>query len=88
MLGNAGGGKPGSYGSKAILLSHMQWVEPSPQSLSLDTPASAAEQWRGWPITHLLHSSTEQDPSQGGPLYVPDAPNNSEGPQAREPLSA
>ena len=30
MVGNAGGGKPGSHGSKAILLSHTQGVEPSP----------------------------------------------------------
>ena len=28
--------------------------------------------------------STELDPSRG-PLYVPDAPNNREGPQARKP---
>ena len=30
VVGNACGGKPGSHGSKAILLSHMEWVEPSP----------------------------------------------------------
>ena len=30
VVGNAGGGKPGSHGSKAVLLSHMEWVEPSP----------------------------------------------------------
>ena len=29
-MGNAGGGKPDSHGSKAILLSHMKWVETSP----------------------------------------------------------
>ena len=30
-VGNACGGKPSSYGSKAILLSHAEWVEPSPK---------------------------------------------------------
>ena len=30
MVGNASGGKPGSHGSKEILLSHTQAVEPSP----------------------------------------------------------
>ena len=30
VVGNAYGGKPGSHGSKAILLSHVQGVEPSP----------------------------------------------------------
>ena len=30
MLGNASGGKPGSRGSKATLLSHVEVVEPSP----------------------------------------------------------
>ena len=30
VVGNASGGKPGSHGSKVILLSHAWWVEPSP----------------------------------------------------------
>ena len=30
VVRNACGGKPGSHGSKAILLSHAWWVEPSP----------------------------------------------------------
>ena len=30
VVGNACGGKPGSHGSKAILLSHEQGVDPSP----------------------------------------------------------
>ena len=30
MVGNACGGKPGSQGSKAILLSHAEGLEPSP----------------------------------------------------------
>ena len=30
VVGNACGGNPGSHGSKAILLSHTKWVEPSP----------------------------------------------------------
>ena len=30
MVGNTYGGKPGSHGSKALLLSHVQGVEPSP----------------------------------------------------------
>ena len=29
-VGNAHGGKPGSHGSKAILLSHAYGVQPSP----------------------------------------------------------
>ena len=46
VVGNACGGKPGSHGSKAILLSHALGVEPSPQPLS--PPALAA----GTPDTH------------------------------------
>ena len=34
VVGNACGGKSGSHGSKAVLLSHAQGVEPSPQPLS------------------------------------------------------
>ena len=30
MVGNAGGRKPGSHGSKVILLSHAYGVEPTP----------------------------------------------------------
>ena len=30
VVGNACGGKPGSHGSKAILLSHAEGMEPSP----------------------------------------------------------
>ena len=30
VVGNACGGKPGSHGSKVILLSHMYGMEPSP----------------------------------------------------------
>ena len=30
VVGNACGGKPGSHGSKAMLLSHTEGVEPSP----------------------------------------------------------
>ena len=30
VVGNACGGKPGSHGSKAILLRDVYWVEPSP----------------------------------------------------------
>ena len=39
----------------------------------------------GCPFKFLTRLSTEQDPSQGGPLYVPDMPNNREGPQAKKP---
>ena len=42
--GNACGGRLGSHGSKAILLSHTKGVEPSPSRPSPHTPASAAEQ--------------------------------------------
>ena len=37
-------------------------------SLSPHTPASAAEQQRGWPIKCLMHWTTEQDPTQGAPV--------------------
>ena len=37
VVGNAFGGKPGSCGSKAILLSHALGVEPSPWPLSFPT---------------------------------------------------
>ena len=40
MMGNACGGKPGSHGSKVILLSQVYGVEPSPQPVSPHTPAS------------------------------------------------
>jgi len=36
VVGYSCGGKPGSYRSKVILLSHTWWVEPSPY-LSLPT---------------------------------------------------
>ena len=39
----------------------------------------------GCPFRCLMHQSTEQEPSQGVPLYVPDARNNREGAQAMEP---
>ena len=52
VVGNAGGGKPGSHGSKAILLSG---VGGKVYSLSPHTPASVAEQYRGWPIKCLTH---------------------------------
>ena len=42
VVGNAYGGKLGSHGSKAVLLSHAKQVEPSPYPLSPHTPASAA----------------------------------------------
>ena len=44
VVGNAYGGKPGSHRSKAIVLSHTQRVEPSPEPLSPHMPESAAEQ--------------------------------------------
>ena len=44
VLRNACGGKPGSHRSKAILLSHEERLEPSPEPLSPRTPALAAEQ--------------------------------------------
>ena len=55
VVGNACGGKLGSHGSKVILVSHAKQVEPSPHPLSPHTPASAAEQERGWRIKHLMH---------------------------------
>ena len=39
----------------------------------------------GCPFKFLTLHSTEQDPSQGGPPLYANAPNNREGPQAREP---
>ena len=39
----------------------------------------------GRPFKCLMHQSTEQEPSQGVPLYVPKAWNNREGAQAMEP---
>ena len=44
VVGNVCEGKPGSHGSKAIVLSHTQRVEPSPEPLSPHIPESAAEQ--------------------------------------------
>ena len=44
IVGNACGGKTGSHGSKAILLSHEYGVEPLPQPLRPHMPAWAAEQ--------------------------------------------
>ena len=38
VVANACGGKPGSHGSKAILLSHTYGVGPSPWPLSPHTP--------------------------------------------------
>ena len=42
VVRNACGGKPGSHGSKAILLSHALGVEPSPQPLSPPTASALA----------------------------------------------
>ena len=42
VVGNACGGKPGSHGSKAILPSHAEQVEPAAQPLSPYTLALAA----------------------------------------------
>ena len=44
VVGNAFGGKPGSQGGKAILLSHMQGVEVSLWPLSPHMLAPAADQ--------------------------------------------
>ena len=44
VVRNACGGKLGSHGSKAILLSHAKRVEPSPQPLSPHMPALVSEQ--------------------------------------------
>ena len=43
VVGSACGAKPGSHGSKALLLSHTQRVEPSPQPFSPHRPAKTAE---------------------------------------------
>ena len=40
----------------------------------------------GRPFKCLTSQSTEKDPSQGGALYVPEAPTNREGPQPGGPL--
>ena len=47
VVGNASGGKPGSHGSKEVLLSHVWVVEPSPWPLSPHTPVSAASREAG-----------------------------------------
>ena len=44
VVGNACGGKPGSHGSKAILLNNTYGVELSLKALSPHMPALAAEQ--------------------------------------------
>ena len=83
-MGNACGGKLGSHGSKAILLSHT-WGWSHHYSLSLPT----CQLWQlnnreagqmpdtgnyregphpGRPFKCLLHRSTEKDPRQGSPL--------------------
>ena len=59
VVANAGGGKPGSNGSKAISLNHMYGVEPSSKPLSPHMPALAAEQQKGWPIKHVMHRTVE-----------------------------
>jgi len=54
VVGNACVRKPGSHGSKAILLSHAWGVEPSPYPLSPHMPAPAGEQQRSWSIKCLM----------------------------------
>ena len=81
-MGNACGGKPGSHGSKAILLSHARGVEPPP-CLSLP-----AQSMGSGTIETLVHQMPDMriyrvGPQPRGPLYVPDTPKK--GPQAREP---
>ena len=51
--GNACGGKPGSYGSKAILLSHV-WGWSHHHSLPLPTCQHWQLNNRGWPIRCLM----------------------------------
>ena len=53
VVGNACGGKPGSHGSKATLLSNTYGMEPKP--FSTQTLALEAEQQRGWLIKGLMH---------------------------------
>ena len=53
VVGNAYGGKPGSHGSNATLLSNTYGMEPKP--FSTQTLALEAEQQRGWLIKGLMH---------------------------------
>ena len=50
-----------------------------------DAPNYGVGPHPGGPFKFLMCLSTEQNPRQGGFIYVPDAWNNREGPQAREP---
>ena len=72
VAGNAFGGKPGSHGGRAILLSHTQRVEPH-WSLSFPTHqrwklTNRERTQRGWPFEWLMCRAWEQDASQGDPL--------------------
>ena len=76
VVGNACGGKP-------VPLSHEQgWRHP--RSLSLHTPALAAEQ-RGWPIKRPRPQQQRRTPN-GGALLVPYAQTTRGGPQSAGPL--
>ena len=63
LVGNACREKPGSHGSKAMLLSRVWGVEPSPQPLS---PHTSIGSWTVERLAHqtLMHSTTEQDPAR------------------------
>ena len=65
-VGNAPGGRPGSQGSKAILLT-AQGMEPSPKPLSPRMPAGAPNDREAGPL-RVWCTQLEQDPTQGAPL--------------------
>ena len=65
MAGNAGGGKLGSHGNKAILLSHARgWSH----HYSLSPPTGQHGQLSNREVKCVMHSTTEQDPTQGAPF--------------------
>ena len=100
-VGIASGGKPGSHGRKAMLLSHT-WGWSHHHSLSLPTGQHWQLKSRQAGPSNVMHELQSRipcteplevpdpliyrvGPQPGWPLDVPDALNSREGPQAREP---
>ena len=83
MVRNAYGGKPGSQGGKAMLLSHTQRLEPPLYPLPTHHHWQLKNRERpkkGW---SLLFGTVEKDPPREA-ISVPDMPSNREGPQSGE----
>ena len=84
MVGKACGGKPGSRGSEAICpVMHRGWSHH--HSLSPLTHQHWQLSNREAGPSNTCRTELQRRTPPREPVYVPEAPNNREGPQARKP---